>query len=174
MNNTTTQTPAITFQTFIDSREAADDISKVIQCDELEDQKGYVYLRDGKSGYYIQQTDAGMFWTIAIREETLTNTLAEAEVWLWNNFIFDEVCADLNRIPAFDFDNITPDTCDEWIKKLNDAELLYHFDDDPADIITGDIKTFSELECETLEKIVDAMHSLDGYDPFETCVALTK
>ena len=173
MNNTTTQTPVITFQSFIDSREAADDISKVIQCDQMEGQKGYVYLKDGKDGYYIQQTAEGMFWTIATNEEIMANTLAEAEYWLWNNFVFDEVCVDLNRIPEFDYD-ATPESCDKWIEKLHAVGLLYHFDDEPNSIIhDGGIRTFTSNECETLSKIIWEMSYIEGYDPFIKAVEIT-
>lgn len=175
MNDTNTQPTAITFQDFIASREAVDDIFKAVQCSDLKGQKGYVYLRDGKDGYYIQLTDEGKHWTIAIQDEILTASLIEAEHFLWNELVFFEVCADLNRIPAFDDSNPTPESCNEWIKKLHEAGLLYHFDDEPCSIIhDGGVRTFSLPEIETLIKIMWAMHRIEGYDPFETCVALTK
>jgi len=82
----------------------------------------------------------------------------------------------MSRIPEFNFDDVTTENCDAWIRKLNSAGLLYHFDDSPTTIIefgTGN-RTFTDEEAEELGPIMDAMFSVDGYDPFDIAVDLVN
>ncbi len=79
-----------------------------------------------------------------------------------------------DRIPPFDVHNATPESADKWIAALHDKGLLFHFDDDPAEVINAKGRTFTDAEVKTLQPIVDAIFDIDGYDPFETAVKLSN
>lgn len=84
------------------------------------------------------------------------------------------------RIPYFDHKQVSEQYVDEWIERLHDVNLDYHFDDTPSTVIhTVNGKTedvFTKLECIQLEHIMAYMYPLRkaGYDPFEKLVELSN
>lgn len=65
---------------------------------------------------------------------------------------------------------------DAFIRALHADGNLYHFDDNPDDIInlgTGE-PVFDPDEVPALRGRVGEMFALDGYDPFELAVQLTQ
>jgi hypothetical protein len=68
----------------------------------------------------------------------------------------------INRIPAcadFSFDGML-----FWFAELSKQKLLFHPDDDPADIVSiaDGTATFSNEEVEKLREILDGMFTLNG------------
>lgn len=73
----------------------------------------------------------------------------------------------INRIPAcadFTFDGML---C--WFAELSRQELLFHPDDDPAEIISivSGTKAFSNTEVQKLRKLLDKMFTLNGDRVYE-------
>lgn len=66
----------------------------------------------------------------------------------------------MNRIPAYKFDTTA------WYKAMRDADLLFHIDDLPEDIIcrnTGE-SLFNEAECQVLTAILPWIDSDEFFD----------
>jgi len=75
--------------------------------------------------------------------------------------------ATINRIPAcasFSFDGML-----FWFAELSKQDLLFHPDDDPAEIvaIADGTKTFSDAEVKKLRKLLDKMFALNGDEVYE-------
>ncbi len=75
--------------------------------------------------------------------------------------------AKLNRIPEcadFTFDGML---C--WFSELSRQELLFHPDDDPAEIVSivDGTETFSDAEVKKLRKLLDRMFVLNGDKVYE-------
>ena len=83
-----------------------------------------------------------------------------------------------SRIPEFDFTNSTAQSCDDWLTKLAECELVYHLDDDPANIVSVKhgkmLQLFSRQECTELKLIVDVIYSVQNYDPFDKLTSLIE
>ena len=83
-----------------------------------------------------------------------------------------------NRIPYFDHNNLNPEYVNDWITKLHNAGLSYHFDEDPRDIVYKDngqyMPLFTKQECKTLDSIMESIYSMGNYDPFEQLVKLAN
>lgn len=81
----------------------------------------------------------------------------------------------MNRIPLISA--ITPETVREWMQKMNDAGLMFHTEDDPADIICLDTDepTFNEEEVGQVRAIIarirDALGSQTEDIAFEVVLA---
>jgi len=45
---------------------------------------GYIFDADGSFIQFME--DTGRFWTISTNEDVITDTLEEAQKWLWNNW----------------------------------------------------------------------------------------
>lgn len=86
-----------------------------------------------------------------------------------------------HRIPEFDFGNVTPENCQDWIRALHAADLLYHFDDNPREIgntVNGEWQQlFTEEESQYLDAVMVTMFAMAGkesYDPFDLACDLNN
>jgi hypothetical protein len=73
----------------------------------------------------------------------------------------------VNRVPAcIDF---SVDGMRRWFAELSRQDLLFHPDDDPAEIVSigNGAKTFSEEEVNKLRKVLNKMFSLNGDEVYE-------
>ena len=75
--------------------------------------------------------------------------------------------ATINRIPAcadFTFDGML---C--WFAELSRQDLLFHPDDDPAEIVSivDGTEKFSDAEVKKLRKLLDRMFALNGDKVYE-------
>ena len=73
----------------------------------------------------------------------------------------------INRVPAcvdFSFDGML---C--WFSELSRQELLFHPDDDPAEIVSiaDGAETFSNAEVKKLRQLLDKMFTLNGDKVYE-------
>ena len=84
-----------------------------------------------------------------------------------------------NRIPHLNLrQRLTPWAIDQWIIRLWQADLLYHFDDDPYDVGNSDgykwVRTFTDTEAATLVNYLAAVRDVENYDPFDIAVDLVN
>ena len=72
-----------------------------------------------------------------------------------------------SRIPACK--NYTFDGMLYWFAEMSANDLLFHPDDDPADIvrIADNVPTFDENEVRQVRKIIDQMFAKNGDDVYE-------
>ena len=68
-------------------------------------------------------------------------------------------------IPAYMLKPIkTKHQATRFINHLHQDGLLFHFDDDPREIVNPDGFLFDEATSQALESRIDEMHGLVGYD----------
>lgn len=68
------------------------------------------------------------------------------------------------------------ESAEAFIRALHAAGLLFHFDDDPRNIINlhDHQRTFTDAEAYLVNDRVDEMFALEGFDPFELAVELAS
>lgn len=63
-----------------------------------------------------------------------------------------------------------------WCLALLNEGILYHFDDNPRDIIntkTGK-RIFNEKQAKQMDKLADQIFSINGIDPFRSAIAAMR
>lgn len=75
----------------------------------------------------------------------------------------------MNRIPAYDASN--PDGMLCWFAEMSARGLLFHPEDDPADIFEIDSgkRTFTDVEASRARKILRMMQATRGDEMIEAC-----
>jgi hypothetical protein len=65
---------------------------------------------------------------------------------------------------------------DEFVRALHADDKLFHFDDSAESIVDcrTDAPTFTPEECAAVDRRVDEMFALEGYDPFALAVKLAQ